>query len=360
MASDNGTKEHSLTAGSAVKEEDGKSGPTAGKSGPTAGTSDPAEALRDVTRLPRDALQQKDADANEGKSQLQRGVAAPGVGTMLPHGIVIPSYFRGNRFAALSALEQQDVEQDQEIVMEANARSALYERKTPKPRKKRVKPVDQQVVPTPRTRKETYKRPSPKSQRKEQPTAEEQQSPGGSAPRDTEDWMYSRERFHDLDQKYGPFSLDAAASAGGENAQCKRFYSAQDSFLEKKLDGETIWANFPYQRAEQFLDHYLEEKTRDPRNAGMFVLPKWTSATWWSKVQHMEIVKEHPQGERLFTAPPKEQYSKERLDLGPSPWPVCVFWDPPREESTPREARLEEDSRVEADHLCEEHSPTVD
>ena len=333
----NGTKEHCLTAGSACeREEDGKSGPTAGnKSRPTAGHSDPAERHSDVTGQPRDVLVQKDADASCGKTQ---------TGDDQRVQVKIPAYFRSvNAFEVLSDLEPAAAareEQPEEVAV--GAASQLYERKTPRKRGRPRKSVDQQPVPTPRTRKETYKRPSSK-RRSDQPSATDRDS------RDVEDWMYAREKFQELAKEYGPFSLDAAASEGGENAQCKRYCSAgEDSFLERKLDGETIWANFPYGRAEEFISHYLEEKARDPRIAGMFVLPQWTSTTWWSKVQHMKKVREHAAGEDLFTAPP-EGRSKERRRLGPSPWPVCVFWDPPSMDAST--VPVEEDPRVEICNL---------
>ena len=54
--------------------------------------------------------------------------------------------------------------------------------------------------------------------------------------------------------------------------QCKQYCSAsEDRFLERRLDGETIWANSPYDCAGEFLEHHFEEKARDPTNAGMFV-----------------------------------------------------------------------------------------
>ena len=344
-----GTKEHCLTAGQQIA-KDTKSGPTAGKSGPTAGNSDPAERHSDVTGQPRDVLEQKDANASVGKSQSQGGIEGLGKAALS-----VPAYFQSvNQFAVLATTCEEAGEDTGN--MEANATSQLYERKTPRNLKRRrgrpPKAVEKQEMPTPRKRKETKKRPSTKEKKgaPDQPSAVD---------RDPEDWMYSRERFHALDQEYGPFTLDAAASADGENAQCKAYCSAgESSFLEKKLHGETIWANFPYERADEFLSHYLEEKARDPSNAGMFVLPQWTSTTWWSKVQHMEMVKRHDSGEDLFTAPPKDQRSKERRDLGPSPWPVCIFWDPPNVDA--QEASLEDDPRVETDPLPDGDQPSSD
>ena len=255
---------------------------------------------------------------------------------------VVPAYFSSaNTYAVLRSHTREDQRASN---AEPHEDPQAYERKTPKRRKRRSKPVDEQPVPTPRSRKETLKRPPSKT--RQRPPEQE------SAPVDNEDWMYSRALFLELDQQHGPFTLDAAASADGNNAQCKAFCSAGDSFLEKRLDGETVWANFPYGRLEDFLTHYEAEKARDPRNSGMFVVPKWRSAKWWSKVEHMQLVREHPQGEFIFTAPPQGR-SKERRVLGPTPWPVCVFWDPPAAELEPPKVSLDDDPRVETDPLLE-------
>ena len=66
----------------------------------------------------------------------------------------------------------------------------------------------------------------------------------------------------------------------------------------------------------------------------------------------MRLVREHPKGEQLFTAPPEEG-SAERRTLGPSPWPVCIFWDPPRVDVQPK-TTLEDDPRVEISYLHSE------
>ena len=293
-----------------------KSEPTAGKSGPTAGNSDPAETFKaDVTALPRDVPVQKDADASVSKPQ-QDGKG--GISGVRPEDVIIPAFFRTNQFAVLA--DVLETHSGSPSNAEVNATTRTYERKTPRNLKKSKpgrprKPVDQQHIPTQRTKKQAKKPSSPaKSQSAEEPKAK-------SAPeaRDPEDWMYRRERFHQLDKEYGPFTLDAAASTNGDNAQCKAYCSKEDSFLEKKISGANVWANFPFESADKFLQHYLEEKARDPTISGMFVLPEWKSTAWWSKVQHMERVRHHPAGEDLFTAPPKDARSKERRDLGPSP-----------------------------------------
>ena len=45
--------------------------------------------------------------------------------------------------------------------------------------------------------------------------------------KDQDDWMFDRLRFMELDDQFGPFTLDAAASANGDDAQCKNFCSVK-------------------------------------------------------------------------------------------------------------------------------------
>ena len=144
--------------------------------------------------------------------------------------------------------------------------------------------------------------------------------------RDPSDWMFDRQKFQELDREYGPFTLDAAASINGDNAQCRQFCSASDSFFSKDLTGQTLWANFPYEEADKFLAHYFAAKAKDPSIAAALVLPHWESTPWWAKVSHLRRIRQHPRGTDLFTAPsPRE----ERVSLGPTRWSVIVFWDPP-------------------------------
>ena len=298
---------------------------------------------------------QKDADASMSKAQL-------GDSSVWDRKIFIPAYFNSEHANSYAALACEDEEATELVgVVEANVstRAHEYERRTPKQLQRRQgrppKPVDQQPVPTPRTHKEIYRRP-PHAQQEGEGRPPEHQEGGerrpattSTAARDTEDWMFSGERFNRLQQQYGRFNLDAAASADGANAQRRDFCSAgQHSFLAKELRGATIWANFPYGRAEDFLRHYLEEKAQDPTNAGLFMLLEWKSAKWWTIVQKMQLVETIPEGESVFTAPPTKAGGARR-ELSLTPWPVCIFWDPPAE-YTPS-GQSDEDPRVETDHL---------
>ena len=189
------------------------------------------------------------------------------------------------------------------------------------------------------------------AKKKSNGTRKEKKVPRKSAvamDRDTEDWMFDRAKFHELDQEYGPFTLDGAANANGDNSQCKRFCSKEKSFMDQDLTGETVWANFPYERADDFLDHYFKQKAKDPSLGAMFVLPQWESTPWWSKVSRLQRVRQYPRGTDLFTAPTGTK--GERESLGPTQWAVIVFYDPPAAHSSPPK---EIDDRLED---CSLHS----
>lgn len=128
---------------------------------------------------------------------------------------------------------------------------------------------------------------------------------------------------------YGPFTVDACADPEGKNALAKKFYHSQKSFLKANVEGENVWLNVPFRRAQRFLKHYLECKERAPtQTSAVIVLPKWEQKPWWQLTQGFRLLRTYPAGSRLFTAPPLAP-GEPRVDMGPTKWPVCVFWDPP-------------------------------
>ena len=128
---------------------------------------------------------------------------------------------------------------------------------------------------------------------------------------------------------YGPFSVDACADPEGHNAQAKKFYHSQNSFLKANVEGENVWLNAPYRRAGHFLKHYLECKERAPtQTSAVIVLPKWDNKPWWKLTQGFRVLRVYPAGSHLFTAP-AHPGEVTRTDLGPTRWDVIVFWDPP-------------------------------
>ena len=377
-AHENGTKEQAQQqAPECEKEEVGRAGLLLAKSGPTAGTSDPAERHSDVTGQPRDVPKQS-ASADKVKTQHgEQGV------------LKIPAFFRCNMFMLLD--EEVLDGGEYAVPVSAHAISQLYARKHAK---KRGRPPKRKSAKAKASAKASASQSKPEVREPQEgspgsappvgapgttcargaelgssagtdPVEESARSapsrgapetsrargaklrPSGE-PSDTNDWMYRRELFNKLDRQFGPFTLDAAASQSGDNAHCKRFCSESASFLERQLRGEKVWANFPFKGVRQFLQHYLDEKRADPSLSGIFVLPDWSGASFLESVKMagMQLVHRHEIGEHIFTAPPRQR-GEERRDVGPIPWPVNIFWDPPQPEGLPAEVALDEEPRVE-------------
>lgn len=172
--------------------------------------------------------------------------------------------------------------------------------------------------------------------------------------------MFDRKKFHELEAKFGPFTLDAAAAVDGSNAQCKKFCSPANSFLKAECNGETIWMNPPFDRIDEFLGHYRAQKNKHTSIAGVLVWPRWEDAHWSSKTLGWTEVCTFRKGTLLFTAPPEKGQLGGRRHLGPTQWPVVVFYDAPQpsvqppsgsdsrvEECTPSSSEIPEDTTTE-------------
>lgn len=147
---------------------------------------------------------------------------------------------------------------------------------------------------------------------------------------DNQDRMFDRAEFSKLQRMIGlKFTLDACSNPNGSNAlvpEC--FKSQQDSFLDYDCTGHTVWLNPPYADVTPFLRHYCECKARSPHTtSAVVVLPKWKGAHC-AYLKGMQVIKEYPKGTRLFSGPPGPG-TTERQPLGPTPWPVQVYYDPP-------------------------------
>lgn len=147
------------------------------------------------------------------------------------------------------------------------------------------------------------------------------------------DWMFDRSEFLRLSEQFGPFTLDACADDLGLNAQVKSFCSPSNSFMSAKVVGENVWLHPPYGSATSFLEYYMAGKASAPSTTrAMIVLPKWADAPWQHLVSHMTVVKEYPARTRLFTRP-GPNVDSDREAVGPLPWPVVVYYDPPSSSS---------------------------
>ena len=144
--------------------------------------------------------------------------------------------------------------------------------------------------------------------------------------------MFASNELAGIEAEVGPFTLDGCADINGRNAHKWAFCSKAKSVLERDLAGERVWLNPPFKEAfvEALLRHYQRCKAASPANTGAaLVLPLWAYAKWWPLLHGWQFLRHYPRGSNLFSAP-APGVGRQRWDMGGSPWPVVVLWDPPR------------------------------
>jgi len=146
---------------------------------------------------------------------------------------------------------------------------------------------------------------------------------------DPQDFMLEEDLFRELDDAYGPFTIDGCSSPDGANAHVERFYSKDNDFLAAEVGGETVWLNPPFRLAGKFIRHYLDCKERAPITTScVMILPEDSTQSWWPLVSHLPVVRRWEANTQLFTMPPT-QPGGERRRKDPCHFPVVAIWDPP-------------------------------
>ena len=125
------------------------------------------------------------------------------------------------------------------------------------------------------------------------------------------------------------FTLDACANNSGDNALCSRYCSPEDSFLSKDLQGEFVWLNPPFKRANEFLEAYFAQKREYPDQVGACILlPCWRQFADIPELRRMSLLKHYAPGTHLFSQPGQDL--AKRHEMAGVPWGVNVYYDPPR------------------------------
>ena len=156
--------------------------------------------------------------------------------------------------------------------------------------------------------------------------------------------MFAAKAFADIEAEVGPFTLDGCADVKGHNAHKWSFCSKAKSVLERSLAGERVWLNPPFNESfvEALVRHYQQCKAASPANtAAALVLPLWAHAKWWRLLRGWQWLRHYPRGSNLFSAPAAEA-GGQRRDLGGTPWPVVVLWDPPKDSAAAAACAAEE------------------
>jgi phage N-6-adenine-methyltransferase len=93
------------------------------------------------------------------------------------------------------------------------------------------------------------------------------------------EWATPQDFFNAANAKYGPFDLDAAATA--ENAKCSRFYTEADDGLTQPWTGR-VWCNPPYFR--HVIDAWVKkgwEASQTTAEVVVMLVRAATSTRWW-------------------------------------------------------------------------------
>jgi phage N-6-adenine-methyltransferase len=93
------------------------------------------------------------------------------------------------------------------------------------------------------------------------------------------EWGTPRALFDQLDEEFGPFELNAAASA--ENTKCERHFSIQDNALIKEWEGR-VWCNPPYgKEIGRFVAKARGEVRHGRASLVVLLIPARTDTNWW-------------------------------------------------------------------------------
>jgi len=162
-----------------------------------------------------------------------------------------------------------------------------------------------------------------------------------AAPRDRADWQWTVDEFRYVLSKLctgDPADLFVELFSAAGNELCKKSYSLKDSAFDHQWVSESFYANPPFESSIIFsmLNKMLTDFAASPGNTRfVIVLPKWTSAPWWSLLRHFELLHECSTGARIFTAPGIAMFAAAKLTPagdqgGPSRFFIVVgaplFW----------------------------------
>jgi len=148
-------------------------------------------------------------------------------------------------------------------------------------------------------------------------------------------WIFNRAEFEVIDGLVGPFTVDICASPN--NAQVPRYFTRASSCLGQDLSGETVWCNPPWVGIADIVSHYKKCKKRSPTStSSVFVVPAW-NAPWVKEFQGWTLLRSYPKGVHLFSIADRDGL---RSVVGPTPWPVNVYWDPKEGETRKVQASL--------------------
>ena len=93
------------------------------------------------------------------------------------------------------------------------------------------------------------------------------------------EWSTPAEMFHQLELRFGPFTLDPAATAA--NAKCPKFFTAEDDGLLQSWQGHSVFCNPPYGRQIGKWVEKAFKESRQPATQVVLLIPARTDTAYW-------------------------------------------------------------------------------
>lgn len=126
------------------------------------------------------------------------------------------------------------------------------------------------------------------------------------------------------------FTVDACC---GVNSHCSEFCSPSKSFLSSDVCGQHVWLHPPCGRIDRFLKHDVQGKAKSPANTSACILvPADQTAKWRKLLSGTTLLKQYSKGFMLFAQAGSGANAKA---IGPSPWHIEIWYDPPSADKQP-------------------------
>jgi phage N-6-adenine-methyltransferase len=94
----------------------------------------------------------------------------------------------------------------------------------------------------------------------------------------SDDWATPQDVFDRLDARYGPLTLDVAATA--ENAKCERYFTRSADGLAQEWTGR-VWMNPPYGHALNAWMRKAWEASQTTADLVVCLVPVRSDTRWW-------------------------------------------------------------------------------
>ena len=147
-----------------------------------------------------------------------------------------------------------------------------------------------------------------------------------------QDWETPPELWARVERHFGPFDLDAAATA--KTAKCKRFFTPETNALTRSWDANRVWLNPPYGRSigSWVQKAWEEAQTKGGPRVAVLTFAR-TDTVWWHKYAILAEYIVFLKGRVAFLADGQRQASAPApsvlLCFGPtsSQPPKLAAWD---------------------------------